>query len=392
MAKQRIPINITEEEWAAIIDGLNLKPTTINDYRKVINLLHRYEDGKYRIQTITKEEADDYFTYLDKRQEDGDLSANTVHRYQATLRSIGAYMEENEDLWPNYKNPFARLVRNETRSRTRYTSETFADPKIIEKILNSLDQLDSQDRVIIEFMTNLGMSPAQIQSLQVSAFDRRVRSPEIPLTGEFDTGTFLEYTNRHYRLSPYRTGGYPVRYVKRSQNRTITWKYIGTYEFTNEYREDLIEFYRNIGVTKDSRKFFMTQRHLEFNYRAMHHMIMVACSAAHIDPKLITPYQLSLYGLIRSYLIDSTRRKTNSIEASLAQESNDARRNELNRQLDTLKTIYKQLEDTYPILGKWTERFPIPYEIQIKAIRKQMGVNFLLEAVGIDPSTVPHFM
>ncbi len=392
MSKKHIPIGLTELEWETIIEGLNLKNATINDYRKVINLLHRFKNGTYRIQTISKEQADTYFSYLDERQQNDELSINTVHRYQATLRSIGTFMETKPDIWPNYKNPFSRLVRNETRARTRYSKETFANPSVVATLLNNLNKLDPQDQIIIGFMANLGMTPTQIQNLQVSCFDRRVRNPELPLTGEFDTGTFLEYTNRHYRLSPYRTGGYPVRYVKRSPNRTITWKYLGTFEFSEDYKNQLVDFYRNIGVSKDTRKFFMTQRHLEFNYRAMHHMIMLACKEAGIDSKDVTPYQLSLYGLIRSYLIDTSRRKKETVEATLALETNDARKAELNRQLTTLNAIYEKLAETAPIIGYWQDRFPIPLEIQVKAIRKQMGVNFLLEAVGIDPNEVPYFI
>lgn len=387
MAKKRIPVGLTELEWDTIVDGLKLRPTTINDYRKVINLLHKYEDGKYRIQTINKEQANEYFNYLEKREKEGTLSSSTSHRYQATLRSVGAFMESSRSLWPGYKNPFSKLVRNETRPRTTYAKDTFPNPKDVEQLIHSLDKIDKKEQIAINFMFNLGLCPNQIMAIKVSAFDRRVRSTDIPLTLKVDTGTFQETNADHFRNSPYRKAGFPVRYVRRTKTNTITWRYQGTFAFNKPYEEELIDYYKNIGITKDTRKFFLTKRHLEFNYRAIHHMMLCANEAAGLDRRAITPHQLSLYGIVRSYLIQTTTTKISLLQASIDAEYNEARLAELTYAKDKLERLYEQLAKL-PIIGTWQDRFPIPLERQINTIKRQMGPEFLLEVVGIDPESL----
>ena len=87
-----------------------------------------------KIPFLTREQAAEYFAYLDRRGAEGTLSDNTIHRYKATLRSIGTRIEKNPSLWPGYTNPFSGLVTNENRKRTEYREDMFADPEVIRKI------------------------------------------------------------------------------------------------------------------------------------------------------------------------------------------------------------------------------------------------------------------
>ena len=126
--KDRAPEGLTPDKWGAVINGLESRRTTVNDYRKVLNLLHAYNDSSFNIETLTKEQAVEYFNYLDGRLKNGTLSDNTVHRYKATLRSIGARMEKRNDVWPGYVNPFSGLVTNENRQRTVFNESLFPLP------------------------------------------------------------------------------------------------------------------------------------------------------------------------------------------------------------------------------------------------------------------------
>ena len=123
MMKNRTPEGLTSGQWSAVIEGLENRPSTVNDYRKVLNLLHAYGTGDFHISSLTREQAAEYFAYLDRRGSEGTLSDNTIHRYKATLRSIGTRIEKNPSLWPGYTNPFSGLVTNENRKRTEYSTE-----------------------------------------------------------------------------------------------------------------------------------------------------------------------------------------------------------------------------------------------------------------------------
>ena len=168
--KNRTPAGFTSGQWEAVIEKLELNPNTVNDYRKVLNRLHDYNNGSLNIQTMTRDQAVEYFDYLDQLEKDGKMSPNTIHRYKATLRSVGAKMEGHPEFWPDYVNPFTRLVTNENRKRTEYTETMFADPDIIRKLLAPMDQYSKEDQLIFSFMANIGMSSAQIQNVQVDHF------------------------------------------------------------------------------------------------------------------------------------------------------------------------------------------------------------------------------
>ena len=103
--KSRVPVGLTESQWDSIMDGLADHPSTMNDYRKIINLLHTYDNGRLHITSMTKQDAEDYFGMLEKRASDGEMSTNTVHRYEATLRSIGRRMQAHPETFPDYENP-----------------------------------------------------------------------------------------------------------------------------------------------------------------------------------------------------------------------------------------------------------------------------------------------
>ena len=373
--KNRTPEGLTSGQWNAIIEGLEDRPSTVNDYRKVLNLLHSYNNGEYDISTLTKEQAAAYFSYLDRRGAEGTLSENTVHRYKATLRSIGTRIENHPSLWPGYTNPFSGLVTNENRKRTEYREDLFADPADIARIREVLPSLSREEQLILKFMIYLGFSPSQIQNLKISDFFTTAGEPrQIGLT--IKNGTFLEFTNRSWKESRYYLENYPVHYVRKSPNRSITWEYTGTVLFTPEFENLLREFYEFTGISKDARPYFLTARHLEFNYRAMHHMILNVCRLAEVDAQKITPNMISRYGMIHSYLLTKNRRTAETLRAS------DSRTPEEEAALAEAEERIRQLLEIGEI-GTWTERFPVPLQERIDSIIRYLGEDFLYKAVGL---------
>ena len=373
--KNRTPEGLTSGQWSAVIEGLENRPSTVNDYRKVLNLLHSYGNGAYHISSLTKEQASDYFAYLDRRGADGTLSENTIHRYKATLRSIGTRIESHPTLWPGYTNPFSGLVTNENRKRTEYRADMFADPAAIAKIRAVIPSLSKEEQLILFFMMFLGFTPSQIQNLKISDFftmpgeNRRIGM-------RIKNGTFLEFTNHSWKESRYYLENYPVHYVRKSPNRSITWEYSGTVVFTPEFEERLRDFYEFTGISTDTRSFFLTARHLEFNYRAMHHMILNVCQAAQVSSKEITPNMISRYGMIHSYLLSENRACSKQLSAL------DSRTPEQEKELAEAERRIRQLTAIGEI-GCWTERYPVPLQERIDSIIRYLGKDFLYQAVGL---------
>ena len=368
--KNRTPEGLTTGQWNAVITGLEDRPSTVNDYRKVLNLLHSYRDGALHIGTLTKDQAAEYFAYLDQRGAEGTLSENTIHRYKATLRSIGTRIEKRPDIWPGYSNPFSRLVTNENRKRTEFREDLFADPSVIRKIIDVLLSLSLEDRLILSLMLYAGLTPAQIQDVKISDFTAEGTGNR-RLSLKVRCGTFLEYTSKPWKESIYYTENYPVHYVRKSPNRSITWEYTGTFLFSPEFEELLREYYEYIGISTDSRAFFLTTRHLEFNYRAMHHMILNTCAAAEIDPKMLTPNRISRFGMIHSGLLFEASEQLNQLEPG-----DSAEREALEERIRSLKEI--------GFIGGWVSRYPVPLRERLDSIRNTLGADFPAKAIGLE--------
>lgn len=359
---QRVPAGFSSEQWSAVTSGLETHPSTINDYRKVINLLcSRYN---YDVFSMSKEQAETFFSLLDTQQENGELSANTVHRYKATLRSIGARIESS-GIIPGYQNPFSGLVKNESRDKTSWKKENFARVQDVQKIFSIYSELSPEDRLILTLMLRLGLTPMQIQNIRVSDFSNDADGRMNLLV---DQGTVLEYTSESWKDSGYANSGLPLKYVKRSPGRTITWRYFATCIITPAFARQLIDYNSLTGASQDTRSYFMTTRHLEFNYRAMHHMVSVVLEKAGLTDSGITPTMLSNYGKVRTFIQNMCEQRI--------QEGTD-------EHLDLWKKRYEQIRKE-GIIGSWKDAFPLPLQETINEITKALGADFLFEAAGLE--------
>ncbi|MCR5228682.1 MAG: hypothetical protein K6D03_00980 [Solobacterium sp.] len=340
--KKKVPDGLTLQQWEAMIEGLDSHPTTVNDYRKVLNLLHKWENGQHLIQNMSREDAAAYFSFLDEREQSGDLSTNTVHRYKATLRSLGLRIQMRQDLFPGYRNPFSRLVKNEIRSRTSYKMDMFADPEKIRQFLEAVPAFSGEEAVIVRMMAGLGISPLMINNMRISDFKTQ-KDGRLTLT--LDMGTIIEKQAGIWKQSEWYTAGYPVTYIRTSSADSVTWKYTGAVSFEEDFAAQLKNYYKLTGKSRDSRRYFLTVRHKDFTYRAMHHMFNSICTKAGLDIYAVTPYQLTRYGMIISWL-----------------------------------QHYGKI-DTEPV-GRWDSFFPLPHEVQVRSVIEQLGEDALYQITG----------
>ena len=378
--KNRTPDGFTSGQWEAVIESLELNPNTVNDYRKVLNRLHDYNNGSLNIQSMTRDQAVEYFNYLDQLEKDGKMSPNTIHRYKATLRSIGSKMEKHPELWPDYVNPFTRLVTNENRKRTEYTEDLFADPDIIRRLFAPMKDYSKEDQLIFSLMANLGMTSAQIQNVQVDHFAFRF-GQEDELSLDINEGLFLEKSDKPWNESVYILEKYPVKFVREAPNHTITWNYTGTFGFTAEFHNQLKDYYPYIGISDDSRPFFLTARHLLFNYRAMHHMVLVNCEKAGVDHTAITPNQISRFGILRSYFTNEHLARRKAIAEALITAEGSEREALLKQDKESEDILLKLARDGW--IGDWKDRFPIPLQERVDSMKQYLGTEFLMKAAGL---------
>lgn len=166
---RKVPNGITPDQWEQLVIGLENNPSTVNDYRKVLNLLHSFENGRFHISNLSKDDAQYYFDVLDTRVQDGTLSANTAHRYKATLRSLGARLQQS-GIYENYRNPFSQLVKNEMRTPTVYDTSLFLSRSTISKLQNVIPSLPNDEALILQLMLYVGLTPAQIEDIRVKDF------------------------------------------------------------------------------------------------------------------------------------------------------------------------------------------------------------------------------
>lgn len=328
--KNHLPTGLDDYQWNTLLADMKKRPSTVNDYRKVLNLLHAYEGGKFHIAAMTAADAKEYFDYLDQRVTDGSMSVRTSHRYKATLRSIAARMETHPELFPDYVNPFRRLIKGELRSRTQYVPEMFARPETIATLQAVLPELPANDALILDMMMHIGFSPIQIQNLQVNHF-QTLPDGRLSLQGRDADGS------------------------------------VKIFEFTEDFSRRLREKIPTLGRNRDRRSFFMTARHLEYSHRALYHMFRETCKAAGIDTSMLTPRQVSLYGRVHSWLLLETASRLQSDELSTEE------------RWDLEEKMARLLPEQ---VGRWADPCPAELIGQINAIKDQLGDDCLWKIIG----------
>ena len=319
--KLKTPAGFTADQWEAVTDGLQAHPATVNDYRKVVERFHHFHTDPFSFAAVTAEEAVQYFTYL---QEESGLSASTVHRYQATLRSIGTRMENRPDVFPGYKNPFRGILKKELRQRTTYTPERFPDHTDVRKILAVLPDCPRDEQLILYLMILHGFQPKQICLITVRDFRN-------------DSGSLC--LDLEQNAQPAADAG-----GKQTASQSILFL------FSEPWVTRLRELIPDIGTNTDHRPFFMTSRHMPYSYHSIHHLVRTVCLKAGLEPGAIKPGQLSLYGIIYASLREH--------ESELP---------------------YTELE-----AGYWQNGLPAAMRQTVQEITSQLGEDFLYMILGIE--------
>lgn len=377
--KNKVPEGLSENQWDAIMDGLANHPSTMNDYRKIINLLHAFDNGRYHITSITKDEAKDYFAMLEKRASDGEMSSNTVHRYQATLRSIGKRIENHPETFPGYTNPFSGIMHNEVRSRTVFTEDMFASARDVEKIIRILPRFSTERQILLEMMLHLGLRPKQIENIRFSDFTVNPNCPDKELILTVPDGNYVEKAGSSaYRIAE---NAY-TRLESVSANGNRSWNVTAIFRFYTAYSEKLKIHHPNLGRINDDRPYFMTARHQPYSYRALHHLVQEACVRAGLDMNAVTPYQLSLYGSINSYLLNSVLQDEQKLRRRLPKAKSREERNRILRELHEVNSRFLPLAKNGWI-GCWVTEYPVNRRQMMREISSRLGEDFLRHAVGV---------
>ena len=375
---QSLPAGLNDQQWSAMMRTLQDHPATMNDYRKVINLLYAWHDGQYSILTITPQAARDYFDHLDEKAKDGTLSANTVHRYKATLRAAGSRIAACPSLFPGYQNPFAGIMHNEIRARTTYQKDTFAHPADIRTMIRVLPKLPAKKQILLECMIYMGLKPKQLENIRLDSFTINPRNEkELLLT--FNDGTYLEKKTTGRRVMP----DARMKLISRSASGTATWQVTAVWRFFGDYSRKLRAYHLGIGSQKEDRPFFLTSRKQAYSYRALHSLLAETCTQAGLNPNAITPYQLYLYGTIRSKLIFDSLLDQKRLRASIDTSKSRAEKNHILTEMRQLENDFLPLiEDGW--IGGWYKEYPADRKALVDEIAAQMGNDFLKEAIGLN--------
>lgn len=379
---QSLPAGLNDQQWSAMMRTLQDHPATMNDYRKVINLLYAWHDGQYSILTITPQAARDYFDHLDEKAKDGTLSANTVHRYKATLRAAGSRIAACPSLFPGYQNPFAGIMHNEIRARTTYQKDTFAHPADIRTMIRVLPKLPAKKQILLECMIYMGLKPKQLENIRLDSFTINSRNEkELLLT--FDDGTYLEKKTTGRRVMP----DARMKLISRSASGTATWQVTAVWRFFGDYSRKLRAYHLGIGSQKENRPFFLTSRKQAYSYRALHSLLAETCTQAGLNPNAITPYQLYLYGTIRSKLIFDSLLDQKRLRASMDTSKSRAEKNHILTEMRQLENDFLPLiEDGW--IGGWYKEYPADRKALVDEIAAQMGNDFLEEAIGLNAAHI----
>lgn len=380
MTKPKVPLGLSTEQWDAIMDGLDSHPSTVNDYRKIINLLHSYSNGKYHIISMTNDDARDYFKMLDDKATTGALSINTAHRYQATLRAIGSRIENHPEIFPGYQNPFSGILHNEVRSSTKYTEKTFAKANDIRKMIGVLPGFPQEKQLLLEMMLYLGLRPNQIENIRLSDFTVNPNSPDKELILTINDGKYVEKKNRMEK---------PVmeseltKLKSTSLNGNRLWDIRAVFRFYAPFSNKLKAKHPDLGTTDDNDFYFETSRHHPYTYRALHHFVQEVCVRAGLDCNAVTPYQLSLFGSINSYLLYSTLSDEQQLRKRLPKAKSRDEHNRILGELHEVNARFLPLANNGWI-GCWVMEYPLTRKKMINDIKDQLGNDFLLKAVGVD--------
>ena len=353
--KDKLPAGFTQEEWNAVTEDLREHPGTVNDYRKVLSRFHAYG---YDIKTITPEEADRFFRMLEKEAQEGRLSQNTVHRYQVTLRAVANRMQKSS-LFAGYENPFAGMIRKERRTKRKYTEQNFADPAVIAKLIRQIPSFPVSRQILYESMCLLGLFPHQLEKIKISDFRDASDSRKIRL--------FLQEEET------------PARSARKRIPET-------SFTFFEEYTARLRQNNPQLGHIDDTRNYFLTSRHLPYTYRSIYQAVRNLCLRAGLDENAVTPYQLSLYGIMRSYILDKEIRRHSALDLLLERAGSENEIRRIRRETAKCEAVLIPLARTGWI-GTWDRRYPASRMKIIHAIIQQRSEEDLYRLMGIRTRT-----
>ena len=178
-----------------------------------------------------------------------------------------------------------------------------------------------------------------------------------------------------------------MKLISRSASGTATWQVTAVWRFFGDYSRKLRAYHLGIGSQKEDRPFFLTSWKQAYSYRALHSLLAETCTQAGLNPNAITPYQLYLYGTIRSKLIFDSLLDQKRLRASMDTSKSRAEKNHILTEMRQLENDFLPLiEDGW--IGGWYKEYPADRKALVDEIAVQMGNDFLKEAIGLNTAHI----
>lgn len=377
--QRKLPIGFEEWQWNAITSHLNPSTTTIEDYRKVIDSLQSYQNGIYNLLSLSRMEAQQYFSSLDEKVTDGKLSSSTVHRYKSTLRAIGKYMEEEQDVFPHYSNPFSRLVTQDVRLKTPYTEEDFAEHADIDTLLHNLDHASETTQILFLFLIPLGLRPHQIASLTYDNFVQGKKHSH-SLFLRYEDGPFLHTRHSVPLLEADREF---LKELKVYKNGTVSYKVYSVFRFNEETTKRLLAWNPLLGVSREKTPLFTTATGTSITPSSINSLLQAEMKKAHLVKPTLSTKKLCLYGDICSTLLFYHFKEHKDAKNRLTLLKTQSQRNSAIQKLRQMEERYGDITEHNRQIGNWYHTVPLPKRAVVKEIMDTLGTAFLDRQLGM---------
>ena len=247
-------------------------------------------------------------------------------------------------------------------------------------MIGVLPGFPAEKQLLLEMMLYLGLRPKQVENIRLSDFTDNPNSPDKELILTIPDGRYVEKNNRMNR--PIQENEL-TKLRRTSLNGNRLWDIQAVFRFYAPFSNKLKAKHPDLGKTTNDAFYFETSRHHPYTYRALHHFVQEVCVKAGLDPNAVTPYQLSLFGSINSYLLFSILHDEQQLRKRLPKAKSRDEHNRILGELHEVNARFLPLANNGWI-GCWVMEYPLSREKIINDIKVQLGRDFLLKAVGVD--------
>lgn len=373
---KKLPAGLEEFQWNAIISHLNPETTTIGDYRKVLDALHTYDHSRFNIITMTKEDARDYYAYLDSKVQNKELSESTSHRYKSTLRAIARHMESEPEVFPGYSNPFSKLIEKDVRPKSAFDLSDFATYRDIQTFLSVLPSTSLKNQMLLKLMIHAGLRPHQLRTLTYANFT--MGKHHLYLT--YKDSTFI---HKPHTMKLDASDREFLKLEKCHKNGSVTYTVYCKYRFNKDMTRELLQWNPQLGVSTSATPVFTRNNENIIDSSYIDSLVSSLARKANLPPKAVSPKKLCLYGDIASTVMYYHFHDHENIKSSISRLKTQTQRNQAMQNLRKMENEYALLSSRNASPGIWYHACPVTKRVTVKEIYNTLGQPFLYAQMGI---------